>query len=242
MIMNRHVLSVGAAAAALFAVATNAGATVVSFSSFGGAYPLYGALPPNETLYTDFSTGNPGTGTGSLYGPWASGSQTQCFPSGNCVAAPATSTSTQTAQQFFAVLPGQSETFTFPHAVWDVSIYLGSLDSQNQVTIDYVGGGSATFTGAQLAAISGQQNIGNCTGNCTIFGALTNGRWTFSDNSADITGFSIAEGTGVLSNSFEVAQIATSVPEVTTWAMLGLGFATLALAGARARPKIALEL
>jgi len=39
----------------------------------------------------------------------------------------------------------------------------------------------------------------------------------------------------VSTNSFEIAQIATSVPEPSTWAMMGLGFAGLAFAGGRAR-------
>ena len=74
----------------------------------------------------------------------------------NCVAAPGISASSLTAGQFFAVIPGQTETFTFGYAASDVSVYIGSLDDENSLTINYAGGGSTTYTGDDLAAISDQ--------------------------------------------------------------------------------------
>jgi hypothetical protein len=220
-------------AAAVAALASQANATTVTFASFGGSYPLY-TVPPGENLYTDFSTGLPSgaTGDGSLY---PAGYGVQCFGS-NCVAAPALSTSTLTSKQFFAVLPGQSETFTFGYAAEDVGVYIGSLDDENSLTLNFKGGGSTTYTGDQLAGVSGASTP-LCSGDCTIYGTLTNGRWTFTDSSRDIVGITISEGTTVPSNSFEIAQITTSVPEPSAWAMMMLGFAGLGFAGYRTSRK-----
>ena len=233
--MNRkHLLSLGVGAAAI-ALASQANATTVTFDSFGGASPLY-SVPPGESLYTDFSSGLPSgaSGNGALYGPsFGSG----CFGGApNCVAAPGTSTTTLTAGQFFAVLPGQTETFTFGYAASDVGVYIGSLDDANSLTINYLGGSSQTYTGDQLAAFSGQSTP-IPSGDPTIFGTMTNGRWTFTDPSRDIIGITMTEGLSPSTNSFEIAQITTSIPEPSTWAMMLLGFAGLGYAAWRGGPK-----
>jgi hypothetical protein len=230
---GKHFLIGVGAAAAVIALASQANATIVTFASFGGSSPLY-LVPPGDTLYTNFSSGLPSgaTGDGALYGP---NYGTHCFGS-NCVASPGTGTSPSdlTTGQFFAVLPDQSETFTFGSAVEDVDIYIGSLDDENSLTLNFAGGGSATYTGDQLAAISGEPTP-ICSGGCTINGALTNGLWKFTDTSRDIIGITMTEGLAVSSNSFEIAEIATSVPEPSTWAMMIAGFAGLGLAAFRAR-------
>jgi hypothetical protein len=229
--MNRiHLLSAGVGAAVI-ALASQANATTVTFESFGGAYPLYN-IPAGDQLYTNFSSGLPegAVGDGALYGP---NYGTNCFGD-NCVASPGTSTSSLTTGQFFAVLPGQTETFAFGYDASDVSVYIGSLDDENSLTINYVGGGSTTYTGDQLAAISGQSTP-IPGGDATIFGTMTNGFWTFTDPSRDIIGITIAEGTAISSNSFEVAEITTSIPEPSTWAMMMAGFAGLAFAAFRSR-------
>ena len=222
-------------AAALVAVASQANATTVTFASFGGSYPLY-LIPPGETLYADFSSGLPpgAVGDGALYGP---NYGTQCF-GGNCVASPGTGASSQTAGQFFAVLPGQSETFTFGSPVKDVDIYIGSLDDENSLTINFVGGSFATYTGDDLALVSGQPTP-IPGGDATIFGTMTNGLWTFTDPSLDIVSITLSEGTAISSNSFEVAEILTSVPEPSTWAMMLLGFAGLGFVSYSQRRKLA---
>ena len=55
--------------------------------------------------------------------------------------------------------------------------------------------------------------------------------------SGTISSIITAETGADVGNSFEIAAIATSssVPELSTWAMMGLGFAGLAFAGYRAR-------
>jgi hypothetical protein len=218
----------GAVALGPIGSAIGANATTVTFDSFGGSSPLY-SVPPGETLYTDFSSGNPGTGTGTLYTP--SGQSQNGDQPGSFVAAPYTATGSTTGQ-FFATTPGEAETFTFATDVKDVGVYVGSLDAENVLTI-HTTSGDVTYTGAQLASVPGAGLPGD--GTPTITGSTSNGRFTFFDSSVDITGISVSESLAVSSNSFEIAQITTSVPEPSTWAMMGLGFAGLALAGYRAR-------
>ena len=216
----------GAVALASIGGAIAANATTITFDSFGGASPLY-SVPPGETLYTDFSSGNPGTGTGTLYIP--SGQSQSGDQPGSFVAAPYTATGSATGQ-FFATTPGETETFAFATDVKDVGVYIGSLDAENLLTI-HTTSGDITYTGTQLASVPGASLPGD--GAPTITGSTSNGRFTFVDSAVDITGISVSESLGVASNSFEIAQITTSVPEPSTWAMMGLGFAGLAFAGYR---------
>lgn len=217
--------------AALIALTSQANATTVTFASLGALSPL----PPGETLYTDFSSGLPSGATsagspGGLFGP---NYGVEC-PS-YCVAAPDTSSGLMTGQ-FFAVTPGQTETFTFGSAVKDVSVYIGSLDDENSITLNLSDGPPVSYTGAQLALISGEESSLLTPipgGDATIDGSLTNGRWTFTDPSNDIISITVSNGTEISTNSFEIAQIATSVPEPSTWAMMLLGFAGLGFAGYR---------
>jgi hypothetical protein len=64
---------------------------------------------------------------------------------------------------------------------------------------------------------------------------MTNGFWTFTDPSRDIIGITVPEGSAISSNSFEIAEITTSIPEPSTWAMMIAGFAGLAFAAFRGR-------
>jgi hypothetical protein len=113
-----------------------------------------------------------------------------------------------------------------------VGIYIGSLDAENSLVI-HTTSGDISYTGTQLANVPGASLPGD--GTPTITGSTSNGRFTFVDSFADITGISVSETMAVASNSFEIAQITTSVPEPSTWAMMGLGFVGLAFAGYRAR-------
>jgi hypothetical protein len=218
----------GAVALAAIGSAIAANATTVTFDSFGGGSPLY-SVPPGETLYTDFSSGNPGMGTGTLYIP--SGQSQSGDQPGSFVAAPYTAAGSTTGQ-FFATTPGEAETFTFATNVADVGIYIGSLDAENLLVI-HTTSGDVSYTGTQLVNVPGASLPGD--GTPTITGSTSNGRFTFFDSSADITGITVSESLGAASNSFEIAQITTSVPEPSTWAMMSLGFAGLAFAGYRAR-------
>src|SRR5579871_3416283 len=142
-------LACTALGASVIALASQANATTVTFDSLGTP----SSVPPGETLYTDFSSGLPAgaIGNGGLYGP---NYGVQC--PGTCIAAPDTNSGLFTGQ-FFALNPGQTETFTFGSAVKDVSLYIGSLDDENSITIKFAGGGSVTYSGADLAVISGEE-------------------------------------------------------------------------------------
>jgi hypothetical protein len=63
----------------------------------------------------------------------------------------------------------------------------------------------------------------------------TNGRWTFTDTSADIVGITGSNGAAISKTSSEIAQIKASVPELPIWAMVGLNLVVLALVGYRSR-------
>jgi hypothetical protein len=60
----------------------------------------------------------------------------------------------------------------------------------------------------------------------------SHGRWTFGAGSYDITGTAILSPYG---GGGAAVELTTGVPEPSTWAMMGLGFAGLAFAGFRAR-------
>ena len=59
---------------------------------------------------------------------------------------------------------------------------------------------------------------------------MTNGRWTFTDPSNDIVGITVSNGSAISSNSFEIAQIATSSSRA-----LDLGHDAARLRGPRLR-------
>jgi hypothetical protein len=191
------------AAAALMAPAAMAHATSMTFTSYGVA------LPPGETLVTDFSTlpatftGNGSLVTGSLSGVYA---------------APAFSPTTFDTGQYLAIEGGQTETFTPTAPIGDLSIYLGSLDSYNGISITAsMGGGTVTYTGADIASMSGAVDSGDQTS------GASNGRLTifFGGPVSSVTFTSS-------SNSFEIASVATSaVPEPAVWSMMLIGLGSV---------------
>ncbi len=196
------------ASAAVFSVCD---AQAMSFVPYGTA------MPTGETLITDFSTN-----ANVIGGALVSGSQ------GGVTAAPAYSdTPTFDTAQYLTVLAGQSATLTFA-ATKEVSVYLGSLDAYN--TLSFGGPGGATYTGADLGAVSGADS-GDQTG------PQTNGRFIF-DFAAPVTSATFASTT----NAFEVASVASvssiaAVPEPASWALMlvGFGAAGASLRGSRGR-------
>jgi hypothetical protein len=188
---------VSAAMFASAALVPMSNAQAMTFVSYGTA------LPTGETLITDFSTGANLTG-----GTLVTGSQ------GGVTAAPAYSSApTFDTAQYLSVQGGQSATLTFG-ATREVSVYLGSLDAYN--TLSFGGPGGATFTGADLGAVSGANN-GDQTG------PETDGRFVF-DFSAPVTSATFTS----TSNAFEVASVASiaAVPEPASWALMLMGFGT----------------
>jgi len=177
-------------------------ATSMTFTGYGVA------LPPGETPVTDFST-LPGTfmGDGSL----VTGSSSGVY------AAPAFSSTSFDGGQYLAIEGQQSEIFTPTAPIGDLSVYLGSLDSYNSISVTFSRGGSVTYTGDDIASMSGAVDNGNQTS------GDSNGRLTifFSSPVASVT-----FGSG--SNAFEIASVATSaVPEPAAWSMMLIGLGAM---------------
>jgi hypothetical protein len=178
---------------------TAAHAATVAFVPYGND------PPPGATLVTDFATLAGDTGTASLF--------TGSDPDD---AAPAFSSTTRDTASYLAVQGGESETLVLPEAL-DVNIYVGSLDSYN--TISFGGPGAASYTGADLAALTGASDNGNQQS------GSSNGLFEFSF-AAPVTSVTFSS----TQNSLEVASVSSAVPEPSTWAMMLIGFAGLGYA------------
>ncbi|WP_133364907.1 PEPxxWA-CTERM sorting domain-containing protein [Qipengyuania sediminis] len=188
------------AGASLALAAGAASAATVTFT--GGT----GGNGPGETDYANFQTsfGNQSNASNSgIYAGSVAG----------VAAAPAFG---DQGDPFYAVLGGGGVTFTFASAIDVLNFDLGSADDYNSVTIFFAGGGSQTFTGAQL------NPPGPATGNQNI--AATNGRVRINSYGQAFTSARFTS-TG---NSFEFDNLATgAVPEPGTWAMMILGFGAI---------------
>jgi hypothetical protein len=194
-----------AAASAVFvslALAASASASV-SFVGDGTA------LPPGETTISNFATLAGVSGSAGLF----TGSQSDVS------AAPAFSASTFDTASYLSVQGGELATLFFSPSR-EISIYVGSLDSYNTIAF----GGAASYTGGQLAMLTGATDDGNQTS------ASSNGRFIF-DFSAPVTSVAFSSTT----NAFEIASVAGTVTEPASWALMlvGVGGMGAALRGRR---------
>ena len=103
-----------------------------------------------------------------------------------------------------------------------VAVAFGAQVNAATVTFAFFGGTSSPFTATPAD-------------DPTIDRTMTNGRWTFTDTSADIVGVTGSDGAAISKKSSKIAQIKASVPELPIWAMVGLNLAGLALVGYRSR-------
>lgn len=202
-----------ALAAALAAMAASAGAGV-TYVPFGTT------IPAGESLITDFAT-SAGL-TGAFHMPTSS--------QGGVTAAPAYTGSGFDTAQYLSIEGLQGDTgATLSFAPRkEVSVYVGSLDDYNTLTVLFQGSGPISYTGTQLAALTGA-----CTGGGQTIGC-SNGRFVF-DFANKIDGLSFQSG----SNAFEVASVSgTGVPEPAGWALMLLGIAAVG-AGLRSERRLA---
>jgi hypothetical protein len=189
--------SVGLAAGA-------ADAATITFASYQTA------LNPGETLVTNFDSP-----ASIASGFTLTGNAALLTGSSSDGAAPAFSDTLRDPTQYLSIEGGQQEVLSTP-SLKEISFYVGSLDSYNSLTFSFVGGGTQTFSGSDLAAAVTQADNGDQQ-------ALnTNGRYTFTFDKA-VDGVTLASG----QNSFEVSNIGAAVPEPTTWAMMLVGFGGL---------------
>jgi hypothetical protein len=123
---------------------------------------------------------------------------------------------------YMAVFGGGTETATFATPQTSLSIYWGSIDPGNSVSITIDG---YTLAGANLAAM----------------GATDNGSQTEPTSNELVTMRGLAPFTTATfassTNSFEFSIGTTGVPEASTWAMMALGFAGLGYAAFRRNTK-----
>jgi PEP-CTERM motif len=191
------------AALGALGLVTAAHAAAVSFAPYGNP-------PPGATLVTNFATLAGATGSASLF----TGSNSDD-------AAPALSLTTRDTAKYLAVQGGESETLVLPAAL-DVEIYVGSLDPYN--TISFGGPGAVSYTGDQLALLTGAIDNGDQQS------GLSNGLFDFSF-AAPVTSVTFAS----YQNALKAAGVSVSsaVPEPSTWAMMLLGFAGLGYAASR---------
>ena len=119
-----------------------------------------------------------------------------------------------------AVLEGQSETVSYSNTHNELGLYWGSIDNYNQLTL-YNGANSVVVPVPAVA--NGDQ-----------FSNLSNRYFVISGFAFDKVVFSSA------GNSFEFDNVAVSdVPELSTWALMLVGFAGLGIAGVRQPAKAA---
>src|SRR5579871_4491249 len=188
----------------------------MGFAAEANAYTISISTAPNWAMFDDIATGSSnftdngivfsGTGmveNGSVANKWA---------------APLGDTS-----NYMAVLKGEAETLTLPSPKSSLLIYWGSIDGNvgesNNNVLTFSDG--TVISGATLVSMGLALGNGNQKSPENNEWVLISGLAPFSSVTATSTG-----------NSFEF-DMATAVPERSTWAMLMLGFAGLGYAAFR---------
>lgn len=130
---------------------------------------------------------------------------------------------------FLSVLGGGTYTINLtPTSI--VSFVLGSLDTYNTVLLTFVGGATQLLEGAQIKGSLTPTPLLN-SGDQAI--PATNGRVTYSVLAGDPLISSITFSS--TSNSMEIDDLATAVPEPATWAMMIAGFGAVGFSMRRRR-------
>ena len=210
--------ALGLAATAL-AMGLASAATATHAATFVEFTPYQFGLNPGEILVTDFE----GPTISVANGFTASGTATTMDGITSMGAAPALSATTHDTSQFLSVGKGETFALSTP-ALSEISFYIGSLDSYNQITFTGPGGFSESMTGLQLAAATSAADQAN--GDQTA--GSSNGRYTFTFDQG-ITGVQFAS----TSPAFEVSNIGAipeglaALPEPGPWALMILGFGGL---------------
>ena len=200
--MRMILLAAGVAALALGAAAQANAAEIFSFTG-GNSSPSAG-----YTVIDNFDTTAGLTGTYQLKVPPADGSGAP-----PAFASPGGS--------YLSVLGGDSATYTFATPVTSFEYDWGSVDSYNTLTVDFVGGGTATVTGADI--------VNPANGDQTL--ATTNGLFQYSGTN-QIAGITLTSS----QNSFEIDNLAIpSVPEPATWGLMLIGIGGIGAAMRTAR-------
>jgi hypothetical protein len=185
-----------------------AGTNVVTFDTF--PQTAYGATTP----------AGPFTANGALFS--GDGIVMRNGPAGGAGSLGLYAEPAHDQTNYLAILGGQSETLKLASLSTSFGLYWGSIDSYNSLAFYKGSVEVASFSGADITPLIP-----------TPFGDQT------SDGSNRYVSFKglSSYDTVVLSsgqNSFELDNIATGVPELSTWAMMLIGFAGIGFAAHRA--------
>jgi hypothetical protein len=123
---------------------------------------------------------------------------------------------------YLAVLGGGSETISYSAAMDRFGLYWGSVDTWN--TIAFYNGNTLidSFTGSQIVPLIADGNqVDDHSNRYVIFSDLNFNKVILSSSQ----------------NSFEVDNISAAVPELSTWAMMLMGFAGIGFAAYRRAKK-----
>jgi len=204
--MNKFLVGLAAAAS------LSSGAA--SAATFTFAPGMGDILPTENVLYSFNDPANDGVVTGSNYLFLTNSSGNGAVPAAG------------DGSRYLSVLGGGTASIDFGGSgASGFSIDIGSVDSYNTLTLNFLDGTSQSFTGSQLVLDpNGNQSS-----------AQTNGRFRFTATGDErITGITLTSST----NSFEVDRIAVAaVPEPTTWALMIGGFGLVG-AAMRRRAKV----
>jgi hypothetical protein len=214
-------------------MATGAANAAVSFtySPFGAA-----GVPKSEQIAVDFDGPNaPGfsytqsSGATQIFSPNSPSFETGVYNDSpgilipDVAAAPALGNGLYDQTNFEAVLTGGNFDLATP-GVENLSVYIGSADSYNQITFE-------NKSGTVIQSYSGSQIMQPDDGDQAA--GSTNGRVDFNFGGQRV--YNVIFGSG--GNSFEFDNIAAGVPEPSTWAMMLIGLGCLGVAMRSSRRK-----
>ncbi len=200
---------VGATALCLTAGTAQAAVTFIGYQT---------GLSAGESLVTGFEGGPTLADVSFLESGYSlAGTATLFTGTTRLSAAPATSPGTRDTTQYLSVQKGKSATLDTP-LLSSISFYIGSLDSWNSFTFNLANGTTQVVTGAALGSLPGM----SANGSQTSF--TTNGRLTFSFDSAIDSVIFASSG-----NALEIGDIAAitasgAIPEPAAWTMMIMGF------------------
>lgn len=190
----------------------------ITFSSGSSALPSY-------TTASIFQTFESTPGNNTAYTPAASEAVTGDVRSqSSTVPGFAQDISADPSNRYLSIVNGTYSVSFASSPVQFFSFVLGTLDSYNSLTLNFVGGGSITYTGAEII---GGSNAG-------AFNSAVAGRVSYD----------VAGGAGITSAifasaqpAFEIDSLASAVPEPATWALTILGFGAIGMS-LRGRRKV----